>query len=146
MNSVSSAVGSKVFTTSLLRSSIRLAAVKPEPVSSLKRLSASATAPGSAESNWCLVSPVWSITICVAILASRLLKRFRTGGPGLNGGGGCQDRDLLLGKSLDQCERALFVPIPHSMRSTAAVRPLTPFWGPARLSPYNPVGQAKYLA
>jgi hypothetical protein len=79
MNSVSSAVGSKVFTTSLLPSSIRLAAVKPEPVSFLKRLSASATAPGSAESNWCLVSPVWSITICVAIVASRLLKGFRTG-------------------------------------------------------------------
>jgi hypothetical protein len=48
MNSVSSAVGSKVFTTSLLPPSILLAAVKPEPVSSLKRLSASATAPGSA--------------------------------------------------------------------------------------------------
>jgi hypothetical protein len=31
MNRVSSAVGSKVFTTSLLPSSIRLAAVKPEP-------------------------------------------------------------------------------------------------------------------
>jgi hypothetical protein len=40
-------------------------AVKPEPVSSLKRLSASATAPGSTESNRCLVSPVWSITIAL---------------------------------------------------------------------------------
>ena len=45
MNRVSSAVGSKLLTTSLLPSSSRLAAVKPEPVSSLKRLSASATAP-----------------------------------------------------------------------------------------------------
>jgi hypothetical protein len=69
MNRVSSAVGSKLLTTSLLPSSSRLAAVKPEPVSSLKRLSASATALTSAGLNWCLVSPVWSITICVAMVS-----------------------------------------------------------------------------
>src|ERR1700692_1020865 len=58
MNSVSSAVGSKAFMISLLPPPRRLAAVKPAPVSSWNRLSASATALTSAGSNWCRVSPV----------------------------------------------------------------------------------------
>jgi hypothetical protein len=54
VNSVSSAVGSNPFRTSLNR----MAAVKLAPVSSLKRPSASATASASTGSNRCFVSPV----------------------------------------------------------------------------------------
>jgi hypothetical protein len=51
MKSVSSAVGSKLLSTSLLPLSSLFAAVKPVPVNPLKRLSASATALSSAGSN-----------------------------------------------------------------------------------------------
>src|SRR5450631_4490573 len=50
MNSVSSAVGSKLLRISLFPSLNRLAAVKPAPVSILKRASACATAAASAGS------------------------------------------------------------------------------------------------
>ena len=57
MNSVSSAAGSNFPTTLLCPGPVRSAAVKPAPVSALKRASASAAAAASAGSNWCLCIP-----------------------------------------------------------------------------------------
>jgi hypothetical protein len=58
IKSVSSAVGSNVRISSDVPFTVRFAAVKPAPVNSMNRFSASATAAWSVASNWWHVSPV----------------------------------------------------------------------------------------
>src|SRR5260221_10527375 len=66
-NSVSAALGSNVRFTTASPDAVRTAAVKPAPVNSLKRSSAFTSASAFFGSKLCRISPVRSITICVAI-------------------------------------------------------------------------------